>query len=75
MNYLTEYKQAIGKTVKEVREYSDSSFDDTVEFTLMIFTDDTALLIVHQASWTTGSGIIEPDNKMLDKTARRALGL
>ena len=75
MIFLQDYKYAAGKTIKEVREYVDASFDDQAEFTLIVFTDDTALLIVHQSYFTTTSGVIQPDSKMLDKKARKALYL
>lgn len=75
MKFLEYYKDAVGKTVKDVKEYCDTSFDDEAEFTLMTFRDDTALLIMHQPYFTTRSGIIMPDSNLLDKAARLALGL
>lgn len=75
MIYLTEYSQAVGKTIKTVKEYIDTSFDEQAEFTLITFTDDTALLIIHQSYFTTTSGIIQPDSRLLDDEARKALNL
>lgn len=73
--YLTEYSQAVGKTIKTVKDYCDRSFDDEAEFTLITFTDNTSLLIIHQSYYTTTSGIIQPDSNLLDKEARKALNL
>jgi hypothetical protein len=71
MRFLKDYKEAIGKTLKEVREFYDSTFDDPIQFTLMVFSDDTALLIKHEY-W---NGIIDSEHQSLDIDAKRVLGL
>lgn len=72
MIFLKNYKEAIGKTVKEVREFEDGTFDDPIQFTLILFSDDSALLIVYEF----GEGeLIDNEYRYLEPQAKMALGL
>lgn len=70
--FLNDYDETIGKQVVEVRSHSED-YDDPADFTLMIFSDDTALLIRHQSYWTTRSGITKPEDE--ESSVRKGLGL
>lgn len=71
MILLEDYTEAVGKTVKEVREFYDNTFDDPIQFTLILFSDDTALLIKYEY-W---NGVIDSEDNYLNPQVKKALGL
>lgn len=68
MIYLEEFKHCIGKTIETVKSTTDFTFDDPIEFELIIFSDGSRLLIRNSIIITPNHGSIEP-------ATRTALGL